>query len=446
MNRALRILVVDDEEAMRESLAGWLMADGYAVATAAGGAQALESLAADPRDLVLADIKMPGMDGLTLLERLRAEHPATMVIMITAYGAINTAVQAMKAGAADYLLKPFDPEEMMLTVARLEKHRALELENVSLKEQLAERVVFEDLIAQSPDMLKLFDLVAEVAPSEAAVLITGETGTGKELVARAVHARSQRGFGPFVAINCGAMAESLLESELFGHERGAFTGAVKARRGRLEMADGGTLFLDEVGEIPPRMQVDLLRVLEERRFFRVGGSTPVASDFRLICATHRDLPALVESGDFRRDFYYRINVIALSVPPLRERPGDVELLAEHFRARFCRETGKRLAGLSREATRLLKAYAWPGNVRELKNVMERAVVLARGARIEAGDLTFPAGRGEEPAGTLAEVEVSHIRRVLAAQEWNVTAAAKVLGIDRVTLTRKMKRLGLTRPA
>jgi two-component system response regulator HydG len=441
-------MVVDDEEAMRESLAAWLLQDGYQTSTASGGDVALALLEQQSFDLVLADIKMPGMDGMELLSRVRASHPETMVIMITAYGTISTAVEAMKSGAVDYLLKPFDPEELLLLIARLVKQRALELENQALREDLARQGGFEDMVARAPAMLRLFSQIEEVAPSEAAVLISGETGTGKELVARAIHARSQRAFGPFVAINCGALAEGLLESELFGHERGAFTGAVKARRGRLEMADGGTLFLDEVGEISQRMQVELLRVLEDRKFMRVGGSSVVGSDFRLVCATHQDLGALIEAGQFRRDFFYRINVISLAVPPLRERPEDIEPLASHFLERFARETGKKLSGLSREAMGMLKAYPWPGNVRELKNVMERAVVLARQHRIEAGGLSFlqPA-EGEAMAGlTLQDLEQNHIRRILASHDWNITSAAKVLGVDRVTLSRKLKRLGLRRPA
>jgi two-component system response regulator HydG len=440
-------MVVDDEEAMRESLAAWLLQDGYQASTASGGNVALALLEQQSFDLVLADIKMPGMDGMELLSRIRASHPETMVIMITAYGTISTAVEAMKCGAVDYLLKPFDPEELLLLIARLIKQRTLELENQALREDLARQGGFEDMVARAPAMLRLFSQIEEVAPSEAAVLISGETGTGKELVARALHARSQRAFGPFVAINCGALAEGLLESELFGHERGAFTGAVKARRGRLEMADGGTLFLDEVGEISPRMQVELLRVLEDKKFMRVGGSTVVGSDFRLVCATHQDLGALIEAGQFRRDFYYRINVISLAVPPLRERPEDIEPLASHFLARFARETGKKLSGLSREALGMLKAYPWPGNVRELKNVMERAVVLSRQSRIEAAGLSFlqPAEAQAMAELTLQDLEQNHIRRILDSQDWNITSAAKVLGVDRVTLSRKLKRLGLRRP-
>jgi two-component system response regulator HydG len=301
------------------------------------------------------------------------------------------------------------------------------------------------LVGASTAMQKVFKDIETVAPTDYTVLILGETGTGKELVARAVHARSPRAFGPFVTINCGALAENLLESELFGHERGAFTGAVKARRGRLEMADGGTLFLDEVGEIPPKMQVDLLRVLEERTFLRVGGSESLASDFRLICATHQDLPQLIRQGRFRPDFYYRINVIAIAIPPLRERAEDIQTLARHFLERYAREMNKPIQGFTPEALRLLAAYRWPGNVRELKNVIERAVVLCRAGTLGASELVFlrpGGGTGEPRELTLQEVEREHLQRILAVTDWNVSQAAKVLQIDRSTLLRKIKRYDL----
>ena len=451
MSRHFRILVVDDEEAMRESLAAWLKRDGYPVEMAESGPKALEALAGDNGfDLVLADIKMPEMDGLELLARIRERDPDILVIMITAYGSIETAVSAMKHGAADYLLKPFDPEQLSLLIERTQAHKAVLEENLALKEQLAQRRegVFEDLVAGSEAMTKVFDLIEDVAATDTPVLITGETGTGKELVARAVHARSGRAFGPFVAINCGAQTESLLESELFGHERGAFTGAVAARRGRLEMADTGSLFLDEVGEIPSKMQVDLLRVLEEKAFCRIGGSERVETDFRLICATHRDLPTLIRSGHFRQDFFYRINVISIPVPPLRERSGDVQVLAEYFLDRFSKETGKRLEGITPEAHRVLAGYDWPGNVRELRNVIERAVVISRGKFIGAEELTFlcPGQDNCSRPLTLKELEIRHIQSILEANQWNITRSAEALGIDRVTLSRKIKRHGLRRPS
>ena len=446
MNGEFKIMVVDDETAMRESLAGWLHREGYGVETAPSGQEALDLLDQRGCDLMLADIKMPGMDGLELLDRVRAKHPEVMVVMITAYGSIDTAVAAMKRGARDYLLKPFDPEQLMMLVGKLAEHRLLMAENLELKERLAEQESqgWGDLIADSPAMRRVLQLIREVGPSDTPVLITGETGTGKELVARALHAASQRAGQPFLAINCGAQTETLLESELFGHERGAFTGAHKVRRGRLEMANGGTLFLDEVGDIPLKMQVDLLRVLEERRFQRVGGNRDINSDFRLICATHRDLPALVRQGAFRQDFYYRINVIGIEIPPLRERPEDIGLLATHFLKRYAAETGKPIQGISPEGLRLLNSYPWPGNVRELRNVVERAVVIGRGDSVGEAELTFLAAGTQPGQGplTLEEVESGHIQRILEANRGNISQSARVLGIDRSTLTRKIKRYGL----
>ena len=445
----LSVLVVDDELAMRESIAAWLRQDNYQVAVADSGAAALEIMEAREFDLALVDIKMPGMDGITLLERIKEQHPETLVIIITAYGSIESSVGAMKAGASDYLLKPFDPEQLMLLLEKMGRQRAMLKENMELRRRLAsgEGGGFEDLVGSSPAMLRVFEQIEEVAGTEAPVLISGETGTGKELVARAIHNRSGRAFGPFVTINCGALSESLLESELFGHERGAFTGAVKARRGRLEMADGGTLFLDEVGEISQKMQVSLLRVLEEKSFSRVGGNQTLTSDFRLISATHRDLEKRISQGKFRQDFFYRINVIYISIPPLRERVEDILPLSEHFLRRFAAEAGKPAPELEPRARRALASYAWPGNVRELKNVIERAVIVSSGPTLGLDKLTFLSAPGDKPAAvnTLAEVETNHIRRTLEAHGWNITQAAAVLGIDRSTLSRKMKRAGLTSP-
>jgi two-component system response regulator HydG len=448
MSGALRILVIDDEEAMRESLAAWLRKEGYRVSLAASGAEGLARLNDADFDLLLVDVKMPGMDGLTVLERVREDWPELAVVMITAYGSIESAVTAMKKGARDYLLKPFDPEQMLLVIEKIVQLQALFRENEALRERLRQsaREGLGDLVAGSEAMLEVLELIQDVAPTDAAVLLTGETGTGKELAARAIHALSSCAYGPFVVINCGAQSEALLESALFGHERGAFTGAVATQRGRLEMADGGTLFLDEVGEIPTKMQLDLLRVLEDRQFTRVGGTGPLHSDFRLICATHRDLPARVKSGAFRADFFYRINVLEVRLPPLREREGDVELLAGYFVQQLARKLSKPVTGFTPEALRLLCGYAWPGNVRELRNVLERAVVICRADRIGARELTFLAS--EDPAVpvpmTLREAEICHILRALDAEDWNITHAARVLGIDRVTLSRKIKRYDLSR--
>jgi two-component system response regulator HydG len=445
----LHVLVVDDELAMRESIAAWLTQDGCLVAKAASGAEALAALERREFDIALVDVKMPGMDGVDLLERIKDEHPETLVVIITAYGSIESSVRAMKAGASDYLLKPFDPEQLMLLLEKLGRQRALLRENLTLRRRLLDSQAggYEDMVGRSEAMLKVFGLIEQAAAAEAPVLILGETGVGKELAARAIHNRGQRSFGPFAAVNCGAQSESLLESELFGHERGAFTGAIKARRGLLEMADGGSLFLDEVGEISSRMQVALLRVLEDKRFKRVGGDRDIFSDYRLICATHRDLDDLIGRGKFRRDFYYRINVFSVFIPPLRERTDDIIPLAEYFIDKFARQTGRERPELLKKAEQALLGYAWPGNVRELRNVIERAVIVSRGGSIGLDKLTFlrPAGAEDAPPLSLAAVELDHIRRTLKAHDWNVTRAAAALGIDRSTLSRKMKRAGIQAP-
>jgi two-component system response regulator HydG len=372
-----------------------------------------------------------------------------MVVMITAYGSIESAVIAMKEGANDYLLKPFDPKQLMLLIEKMANQKEMMTEYRLVRDRLfeLEGAGFGDLIGSSEAMQEVFKRIEEVAQADIPVLITGETGTGKELVARAIHARSIRNCGPFVAINCGALPEPLLESELFGHERGAFTGAVRTRIGRLEMADQGSLFLDEVGEISAQMQINLLRALEEKRFLRVGGSREVESDFRLICATHRDMQALVDTGRVRSDFFYRINVISIRVPPLRERPGDITLLANHFLQRFSIEISKPTQELTPSAYRLLTRHDWPGNVRELLNVIERAVVVSRGPKIDTADLTFfgPGTEASAKAATLEEVEALHIRRTLEECNWNISRAAEILGINRGTLTRHIKKHGLKNP-
>jgi two-component system response regulator HydG len=440
----MKVLVVDDEEAICVALEAWLSKEGYHVETAGSGMDALELLSRRLFDMYLVDIKMPGMDGLDLLARIRELQPDATIIMITAHGSIQTAVEAMKRGAADYLCKPFDPEALSLLMERVAATKALRDENVVLRGQLLEQqaAIFDDFIAQSEAMHAILAQIDEVAPSNAPVLITGETGVGKDLVARAIHTRSEQAFGPFVAINCGAQTESLLESELFGHERGAFTGAVKVQRGRLEMANKGTLFLDEVGEICPRMQVSLLRALEEKRITRIGGSQPIEAHFRLISATHRDLRQLMRENRFREDFFYRINVFTMHVPSLRERREDIPVLADFFLEKYARETGKPIEGITQKGIGLLMSYPWPGNVRELRNVMERAVVLARGRMIGAEELCF-VQTGAELCNlgtlTLREAEIRYLKAALETHGWNVTQAARQLGIDRVTLARKMKR-------
>ena len=386
------------------------------------------------------------MDGLTLLKQLKEMEPAIAVVMMTAHGAIQDTVEAMRLGAYDYLLKPFDLEELSLTVDKLVRIQTLSMENLILKDRMATMTRFENLVGQSPPMLRLFEAIVDVAQSDATVLITGETGTGKELVARAIHAQSPRCYGPFIAINCGAFTEHLLESELFGHEKGAFTDAKFTKKGRLEMADAGTLFLDEIGDISMKMQIDLLRVLETHEFTRVGGTASLKSDFRIIAATHRDLQEAIAQKTFRQDLFYRLNVVNLQVPPLRERQEDISPLAHHFLRRFATETNKKIDSIHTAALEAMRAYAWPGNVRELENAIERAVVVEKGRQIKLADLPFVSQRAEEAEiGTLSleEIERQHIARILAAEGGNISTSARVLGINRTTLYHKIKKYGLS---
>jgi DNA-binding NtrC family response regulator len=443
MGRAVKILVVDDEQHVRNSLACWFREEGYDVQVAAGGREALATLAREGTNILLVDIKMPGMDGLELQHKVRELAPDATVIIMTAYASVETAVQALKEGAYDYIVKPFDPEEVSRLVRKAAERYALMVENRSLRERI-ESAAAPMITGSSQAMAEVMALVDQVAPTDTSVLITGESGTGKELLARLIHARSNRRFGPFVVVNCGALAEGVLESELFGHERGAFTGAVARHRGKVELANEGTLFLDEIGDVSQKVQVDLLRVLQERTLMRVGGAASISVDFRLVTATHRDLEAEVSAGRFREDFYFRINVFRIHLPPLRERSEDIPALAQYFLTRFADQMSKRIEGFDEGATAAIVAYPWPGNVRELQNAIERAVVLCRGNRIEAAHFPF----GAAPSGrdlTLAGVEDAHIRRVLAACAFNIAQAARELDIDRVTLYNKMKKYGIERP-
>ena len=443
-----RVLVVDDEEIVRESLGGWLEKDGYLVASAPDGRSAVERMKAEGWNVVLVDLKMPGMDGLQVLEEARKLQPDAAVIMMTAYATVDTAVAAMKLGAFDYLIKPFDPEELTLLLKKVVAQQNLIRENAVLRQALRKEHRFQDLLSKSPAMQRVFELALVAARSNSTILLLGESGTGKEVVARAIHAESQRPDGPFVAVSCAALTETLLESELFGHEKGAFTGAIARRKGKFEIADGGTLFLDEVGDVGPKLQLDMLRVLEERRFHRVGGNDPIDVDVRIIAATNRDLRKAVADGKFREDLFYRLNVIPILIPPLRQRREDVPLLVESFVERLSVEMKKRLDGVSAEAMSALMAHDWPGNVRELRNVLERGAVVATGQVIQLADLGLP-GRLDAPprAGTLAsleEVEKRHVAAVLAHTGGNVSQSARILGIDRVTLYNKMRKYGIRR--
>ncbi len=444
-HKKISILIVDDELSIRESLKGWLKRGGYQVETAAGASEALAKNAETRFDIMLIDVKMPEMGGLALLKKIKETDSDIAIVMMTAHGDIRDAVEAMKLGAYDYLLKPFDLEELSLTIDKLVQMQNLAMENLILKERIATFTRFENQVSQSPSMIKLFETIVDVAKTDATVLITGETGTGKELVARAIHAQSPRCYAPFIAINCGAFTDQLLESELFGHEKGAFTDAKITKKGRLEMVNAGTLFLDEVGDITMKMQIDLLRVLETREFTRVGGTVTLHSDFRVIAATNQDLHEAIQKKVFRADLFYRLNVVHLQVPPLRERPEDIPLLAQHFLWCYATETNKKIDSIHPEAMEALRRYPWPGNVRELENVIERAVVVGKSREITLNDLPFGiavGGEAEMEKLSLEEIECQHIARVLAIEAGNLTNVAKILGIHRSTLYAKIKKYGL----
>jgi two-component system, NtrC family, response regulator AtoC len=432
-----RILIVDDEANARAALSEILHEEGYVTETAADGFKALGKIGEFDPDVVLTDLKMPGLDGIGLVERGRAAAPGAVFVVMTAFGTIGSAVEAIKKGAENYLTKPLDTEALTLVVQRAIEKARLQRENLRLRARLRERNAFGHIIAEDPKMQAVLRLVGQVAPSRASVLIFGESGTGKELIAEAIHRASARQDKPFVRLNCAALVESLLESELFGHEKGAFTGAFSRREGRFKQADGGTLLLDEVSEIPPPTQVKLLRFLQERSFERVGGNETLKVDVRIIAATNRDLRERIVSGKFREDLYFRLNVITVDIPPLRERPGDVPALAAFFLKRYAEENGKRLEGFSPEALSDLGAYAWPGNVRELEHAVERAVVLADGTRVERRHLPpLVAVRGEGgegpppvPGSSIYELERYAILKTLEACGGSTSKAATLLGIS-----------------
>jgi len=443
-----KILIVDDELIMRESLGEWLERDGYRVMKAESGESAVEMLKKTMFDVLLVDMKMEKMSGIDVLKHVKRHDPEVAVVIITAYGSISGAVDAMKHGAWDYLLKPFDPDELGMLIQKILRHQAQNRENQFLRAQNRDRTRFESLIGQTSAMQAVFNLIEDVARAQSTVLITGETGTGKGLAAKAIHAKSSRAKGPFAVVNCGAFPERLLESELFGFQKGAFTDAKTTKKGLLELAHGGTLFLDEIGEISPRMQVDLLRVLEDRVFYRLGGTQPIEADFRIIAATNRDLEKAIREKVFREDFYYRLNVISFSMPPLRDRKADISLLSLHFLKRFARETNTLMAHVSPRAMEVMMRYDWPGNVRELENAIERAVVVGKGKRMMPEDLPmFRAELMSSPANlSLKEVEREHIKRILAVHDWNISKAAATLCIDRSTLYTKIRRYRLKRSA
>ncbi|MFC1816120.1 sigma-54-dependent transcriptional regulator [Thermodesulfobacteriota bacterium] len=447
MDDKITIMIVDDELIVRESFFHWFKKLGHKVETAVSGFEALEKLERYSFDLLFVDIKMPGMNGIELLGKVKEEYPDTIVIIITAYGSIDTAVNAMKTGAADYLLKPFKPEQLSLVMQKVTNQKRLLSEYKYMKGRLDQITRFENIIGQASAMQVIFDLIPEVAQSDSSALIVGDTGTGKELIAKAIHAKSKRAQRPFVAINCGAMPDSLLESELFGYQKGAFTGATHPRKGFLEVVSGGTLFLDEIGEISPKMQVELLRVLEEKKITKLGDSQPIGVDFRLISATSRNLEKEIAEKRFREDFFYRINVIMIPIPTLKERKSDIPLLVQHFIEKYSHETTKKVSNVNRDALKLLSAYDWPGNVRELENAVERAVVLSKSGTLRKEDFSFlrPSSVYLTGSRSLREMEKEYIELVLNDCNWNVTKASKILDVNRVSLHKMIKRHNLKRP-
>ena len=447
-NENVRILIVDDEFSVRHSLTAWFEDEGYTVGVASSGKEALAKLAENKWDIFFLDLKMPGMSGLELQKKIKEIQPDGTIIIITAFASVESAVEAMQSGAYDYLSKPFDPDYLALMVRNIIERKKLKEETASLKKTIDVVYTSKEIIGESKGTEKMMEDIRAVADTGSTVLIRGESGTGKELVARAIHANSKRRYAPIVTINCGALPESILESELFGHEKGAFTGAQYARKGKFEMADGGTIFLDEIGNISPKIQMELLRVLEDKKFFRLGGSKELKADFRTIAATNKDLEAAMEKGEFRNDLFYRLNVFVIEIPPLRERKSDIEILAQNFLNVFTSQMNKPIARISPAAMKLLADYDWPGNVRELENAIERAVVVCKTKEIKPSDFPFFHARPEEEATTddsLESLQRKHIKKVLEQTGWNISKAASVLQIDRVTLYNKISKYNMKKP-
>jgi DNA-binding NtrC family response regulator len=445
-------MVVDDEEIMCESLAAWLREDGYAVDTASSGSQAVELARKTDYAIYFIDLKMPGgMDGIETMMEIRRMRPEASVIIVTAYATVDTAITAMKEGALEYIVKPCNPEEISILVERTIKVKRLQRENAILRQRLSRHYRYCDIITKSAKMQKILELTRDVSSLRSTVLVVGESGTGKELIARAIHYSGDRAGKPFITVSCAALAETLLESELFGYEKGAFTGASNQSKGKFELADGGTIFLDEIGDISPKLQADLLRVLQERTFYRLGGTQEIRVDVRVIAATNKDLAHEVRDGRFRDDLYYRLNVIEVRIPPLRERREDIPLLARHFVEQLSHELGKPVGEISEGALRVLIDYDWPGNVRELENAVERAIVTCRGPVLTEDGFAFltqmlpaRAGWAIPPNMSLQELERQAITVTLQRTQGNMKEAAVLLGIDRSTLYEKVKRYEIPR--
>ena len=445
-----RILVVDDEEAQRQQLAGFLEKQGFSVKSAESGKDALVLCQESHFEVALLDLKMPGMDGIEFLKILKELNPEIQVIMMTAHGTVETAVEAMRMGAYHYVNKPINLDELKLNISKaLEKYHLLQ-ENKYLKDELESKFKDLQIIGNSHVIKEVLSTVSRVAKTKSTVLIRGESGTGKEMVARAIHALSDRGDKRFVAVSCAALPETLFEAELFGHEKGAFTGAIKRKEGRFELADGGTLFLDEVGDIPLETQVKLLRVLESQEFERLGGKETLKVDVRIISATNQDLENSIKEKRFREDLYYRLNVISILIPPLRERKEDILILADHFIQKANQKCGKKIKGITPEVKDIILSYDWPGNVRELENVIERGVVLSRTDVIDKSELPYlglAKSKDITPSTKLSlrEMEKSHILDTLIASDWNLNKSAEILGIHRNTLRLKMREYGIEKP-
>lgn len=445
MPEKISILIVDDEDSVRDSLYNWFIEDGYEVECAENAKQALSILESRNMDIILADIKMPGMDGLEMHRRIRSLNKDSIVIIMTAFAAVDTAVQALKDGAYDYITKPFDPDDLSHLIRNASSQISLKEENKALRNKIVSLENVEDLIGTSEAMIKVLKEVEQVAQSNSPVIITGESGTGKELIARAIHSNSKRKFSPLVSVHCGALTESLLESELFGHEKGAFTGAMYNRKGRFEMADGGTIFLDEIATISPKMQIELLRVLETKTFIRVGGNKEITSDFRVICASNKNLKQMVNDGLFREDLYYRLNVVNIRIPPLRERTEDIPMLVDHFIKTYCTSMSRNIMSIDKAALKRLEQYDFPGNVRELENMIERAIVVGNEKEIRLKDLPFDKGISTSSFRSLEDLEKQYIMQVLNKYDWNISQSAKVIKVDRATLYNKIKKYKLQSP-